>query len=406
MKKLPFIILFICFLNQIFAQDSSPEFGLKFTGFVNSQLFFDSRQMVDAREGMVSLFPKAPVFDSYGNDINSKSSFNQLAMTSRLKANISGPNVWGANVKAVIEGDFTGVSNNDNNGFRLREAYVKLNWKKTSLLIGSYWHPLYIFEARPVTVGLNTGAPFHAFARHNQVRFEHKIGNSKIILFAGMQRDYASSGPQGRSSIYQRNASLPNFHFQYHYKQSNLLLGLGIDYKQLKPYLSIGNVFYESFSIDKSLQSISFTAFVKFEFEFITIKSQFIHGQNLSEHIMLGGYIIDYDRVHPESLNYTNVSQQSYWIDLLTKGKTIKIGCFVGYAKNKEGNMIDKEFYGMGADIDYLYRIAPRIQYHSNKFMLATEFEYTVASYFNNTNDIKGNEVGNLRILSGLFYFF
>lgn len=405
MKRLLYILLTFCCIHPIFAQNSTTDFGLKFTGFVNSQLFFDTRQMVEAREGMVSLFPKFPNYDLNGNDINSKSSFNQLAMTSRIRANITGPDVWGANVKAIIEGDFTGSSNIDNNGFRLREAYIQLNWKKTSLLVGSYWHPLYVFEARPVTVGLNTGAPFHAFSRHNQIRLEYKIAISKFILFAGMQRDYASGGSEGKTSQYQRNTGIPNLHLQYQLTPGKHLFGFGIDYKQLMPLLSFTNDADLTYQTNSRLHSYAFTAFAKLDLKAITLKSQFILGQNLSEHIMLGGYLIK--KYGKQTLvRYENISQLSYWVDLLSTGEILKFGCFAGYAKNKGGNLTNQEFYGMGANIDYLYRIAPRIQFHSNKFMWATEFEYTVASYFNSATASKGEEVGNLRILTGLFFFF
>lgn len=120
---------------------------------------------------------------------------------------------------------------------------------------------------------------------------------------------------------------------------------------------------------------------------------------------MLGGYLIK--KYGKQTLvRYENISQLSYWVDLLSTGEILKFGCFAGYAKNKGGNLTNQEFYGMGANIDYLYRIAPRIQFHSNKFMWATEFEYTVASYFNSATASKGEEVGNLRILTGLFFFF
>lgn len=405
MKRLLCILLISSCVYPVFAQNSTNDFGLKFTGFVNSQLFYDTRQMIEAREGMVSLFPKAPDYDLNGNDLNSKSSFNQLAMTSRLRANITGPDVWGATIKAVIEGDFTGSSNADNNGFRLREAYVQLNWETTSLMIGSYWHPLYVFETRPVTVGLNTGAPFHAFSRHNQIRLEHKIGISKFILFAGMQRDYASNGINGKTSLYQRNAGVPNLHLQYQITPGNHLLGFGFDYKQIMPLLSFTNDADLTYQTNSKLHSYAFTVFAKVDLKAIILKSQFILGQNLSEHILLGGYIIE--KTDTQTLvNYENISQISYWIDILSTGKTVKFGCFAGYAKNKGGNLINQEFYGMGGDIDYLYRISPRIQFHSNKFMWATEIEYTVASYFNSGTAGKGEEVGNLRILSGLFFFF
>lgn len=405
MKRILYFILFICISIQGIAQTDNNKFNLKFTGFVSSQLFFDTRQTVAAREGLINLFPKAPDYDLNGYDINSRSSLNHSSMASRLRANISGPDVWGAKAKAVIEGDFTGVSNTDNNGFRLREAYVKLLWENTSLLVGATWHPMFVVKSFPMTVGLSAGAPFHAFSRQNQIKVEHRIGNSNFIFFAGMQRDYASKGIQGTSSIYQRNSGIPNFHFQYQLSLNKHLIGFGLDYKQLLPLTSFTNDALQTYATNKKLHSYAFMAFAKFDFKPIVLKSQFIIGQNLADLIMLGGYTVNYVAKQTQ-VSYTNASQISYWLDLSTKGETIKFGLFAGYAKNRSGNLMNEVFYGIGSDIDYLYRFSPRVEIHSNKFMWATEFEYTAASFFENEAAIKGNEVNNLRIVTGLFYFF
>ena len=401
MKYLFTITLLLGFIKFSFTQEST-DLRLWFSGFVNSQIYMDSRQILESREGMVSLYPKAPSLDPNGNDINSRSSLNHLAMTSRLKVNLAGPDILGATVTGAIEGDFTGSSNIDNNGYRLREAYVKLNWTKRNLLIGSFWHPLYVFETSPFTIGLNTGAPFHPFSRHNQIRFEQLFKHSKLILFAGMQRDFSSSGYLGKTSEYQRNAATPNFHIQYQLRLKTHLLGMGIDYKSILP--SLAGIQGLKILDDKYLNTLAFNVFSRFEFKNLSIKSQYILGSNLSEFIMLGGYIL-LPKNEANVYSYKAVKQESYWIDIVTKGNKIKLGLFAGYAKNKSGNVFEHEFYGLGNSIDYLYRISPRIQFHSNKFMWATEFEYTVASYFDQ-NQVNSSEIGNLRILTGLFYFF
>jgi len=412
MRKLPTILILSLITLKLSAQDSAQkqsDWGIRFSGFVNAQIFFDTRQMAQAREGMVSLFPLPPVYDEEGNDINANPSLNQLAMTSRLRGDISGPKVWGAETSAAIEGDFTGQSNFDNNGFRLREAWAKLQWKNTSLLAGSYWHPLYAPEVRPFTIGLNTGAPFHAFSRHNQLRLEQQVKQFKLVAFAGMQRDYASPGPQGRSPVYQQNAAFPNVHLQLHYGFSDHLLGAGVGYKQLKPELSI-KVDDGTFRLDDKLGSLAATVFGKFSFPFMELKFQSIWGQNLTEHIMLGGYAVQSIDPMEHEISYTNSEQISFWTDLITTGQEFKLGLFAGYAQNlglqqSAGNL----FYGTGHNIAYLYRIAPRLQWHLKNIMFAAECEYTAAAY--GTPDDKGmvqnaEEVGNLRVLVGVFYFF
>jgi hypothetical protein len=391
-------LIIICLSGKT---QEKKNWRIKFSGFVNSQLFYNTRQMVDAREGMLSLFPKKPEFDIKGTDINEKSSLNHLSMTSRLKWLISGPDVLGAKLSGLIEGDFTGVSNNDNNGFRLRETWIKLSWKNTSLLVGQTWHPMNAIEIRPKTIGLNTGAPFHAFSRHNQIQLRQKLGHLKLILFAGMQRDYANAGPLGKSSIYQRNAAIPNFHFQMQYTFGKHIIGAGIDYKSIQPrnFIEVNN---KKISVSKKLNTLAALAFASLNFNTFDIKLQAVWGENLSEHIMLGGY---YENIsYRGDITYNPSSQKSIWLEILTKGKNIKLGLFAGYAKHNLKT--DKTiFYGIGSDIDHLYRISPRIQVYSGKLMWATEFEYTAAAYIKvgQTNTIN---VSNLRILTGLFYFF
>jgi hypothetical protein len=33
--------------------------------------------------------------------------------------------------------------------FRLRHAFIKFNWNTTELLIGQYWHPLFVTTCYP-----------------------------------------------------------------------------------------------------------------------------------------------------------------------------------------------------------------------------------------------------------------
>ena len=84
----------------------------------------------------------------------------------RLTGKITGPDVVKAKTSALLEADFFGNENlnfADVNGFRLRHAIIKLNWQTTELMVGQYWHPLFVPECFPDVVSFNTGAPFSAF---------------------------------------------------------------------------------------------------------------------------------------------------------------------------------------------------------------------------------------------------
>jgi len=175
-------IMFFIIAGTIFPQQK-PEnnFGISFSGFVKTDLMFDSRQTINSREGHFLLFPANQSLDKNGADINAKSSFNSLALQSRLIGKIKGPDAFGANTSGMIEGEFFGTSDGDANGFRLRHAYVSLKWKSTTLLIGQTWHPMFVVEAFPQTVSFNTGAPFQPFSRNPQVRLTQSLGNINLI---------------------------------------------------------------------------------------------------------------------------------------------------------------------------------------------------------------------------------
>jgi hypothetical protein len=408
MKIIYLFLLSFLFCFSSLAQkkvDSTASF-LNISGFVNAQSFLDTRKNVEAREAMFILYPENENLDPNGKDINDKMNFNQLAMTSRLAFEIQGPEAFGAKSKALIESDFTGVGNDDNNGLRLRHAYFELNWEKRKLLIGQYWHPLYLPESNPRTISLNTGAPFHAFSRHIQVRLEQKINNFTLIAFAGSQRDYNNIGPAGRSTSYLRNAAIPNFHLQSHFSFNTHLMGLGLDYKSVLPELSSGKGF-------RSLQTVNTFAamgFFKLEYPKISIKVQATWGENLTEHIMLGGFAVTALDTLSGNARYTPLSQYSVWTDIISKREKFNIGLFAAFLENLGADdVVLGPVYARGSDIGYIWRFSPRLIYKSNNLMLSSEFEFTVAAYGTPNSRYrveKTKEIPNFRLLLAAFYFF
>lgn len=401
-------VLSIITLLPAYGQKDSAKFGIRFNGFVNSQLMYDSRQIVGGRETMLVLYPENQKLDKNGNDINSSPSFNQLAMITRLTGKVWGPDAFGAKTSALFEGDFTGQTNNDNNGFRLRHANLKFNWQKSELLIGQYWHPFDVPEMLPGTLSLNTGAPIHAFSRHIQMRFAHNFGKLKAIAVAASQRDYASEGPLGAKSDYMRNAVIPNLHFQLHYNIGKHLIGGGIDYKTLQPRLSTDSLY----KTNEKISSMAAIGFARFSFKAMDIKLQASWGENLSEHTMLGGYYEKSIDSLTKETKYENSSVISAWLDATTNGSKWKFGVFAGYTKNLgyENNIATKgKFYGRGNNIDFVYRVSPRITYTTGQLVFGSEFEYTATAY--GTTDLKGKvnntkTYNNFRVLLSATYIF
>jgi hypothetical protein len=112
---------------------------------------------------------------------------------------------------------------------------VKLDWEKTSLLVGQTWHPLFIAEMFPGVVSFNTGSPLQPFSRNPQIRLTHSLDKLKLIAVAASQRDFSSNGPNGFTSTYLRNSVVPNIHAQVQYSGDDFFGGAGIDYKKITP---------------------------------------------------------------------------------------------------------------------------------------------------------------------------
>lgn len=420
-KLFIFSSIFLFLSQTLFSQEKKedPKFGIKFSGYIKTDAFYDTRQTVNIREGHFLLYPEPAFFDANKKDINAKPNFNILSIQTRLKGSISGPDAFGAKTSGIIEADFFGNENtsfSDVNGFRLRHAFVKMNWKSTELIVGQYWHPMFIAESFPGVISFNTGAPFQPFSRNPQIRLAKSLGNLKIIACVFSQRDFTSTGPDGGSSKYLRNAAIPNTHLQLQYKNDslNLLFGAGIDYKSIIPELyTTNNAGTKKYESDKTLNSMSAVGFVNLKLKPLNIKLEGVYAQNAYDMVMIGGYgVKQLTDTTTGSKEFTNLNTVSLWTDFQTNGKKVQFGLFGGFSKNiGSQDSIKGAIYARGANIDYLYRVAPRVIFISGKLNIAFETEYTFAMYGLKNGDGKGkvtngSAIKNTRALLSFIYNF
>ncbi len=384
-----------------------PQQKVWLSGFVKSDYWFDSRKVVAAREDLFLLFPMPVNTDANGIDLNAGPIFNFSAITSRLAVNISGPDAFGAEVRGLIEADFSGVTNADINGFRLRHAYAELRWANIDLLMGQWWHPMFTTEVVPSVVSLNTGAPFQAFIRNPQVSLSGRFNKGYVRLSAIAQRDNASDGPIGASPDYIRDAFFPNLHLQAVLKGDDYTVGAGYDYKVIRPRRVLPSGEYTN----ETLGTRAATLFARYSLPLAEIKAKATYGQNLSEHLMLGGYgeeILGKFSSGPP-VRYVPLNHLMCWINI-TGGRNIRPGIFAGYAKNfGASSAVAGNWYGRGTDIAYMYRLSPSVVFVSGKLHLAMELEYTLAAY--GIPDSRGlisqsETAENLRGLLTMLYFF
>jgi hypothetical protein len=409
MKKI-FALILLSFLCQpFFAQD---QLKIEFHGFLKTDYWWDSRQVVYAREGIFTLFPKDIAPDANGQDINDQGSFNFSAITTRANVKLSGLRAFDADVIGFIEGGFSGISNTDVNGFRLRHAFIKLNWEKSNLLLGQFWHPLFVTESFPRVISLNTGAPFQAFNRSPQIRYTYKIKNLNIIAAALSQRDYTSIGSQGRSFTYLSNSQIPNLHLQLRNKGKHLCYGVAVDYKSLKPRI----VTSKNYKTDELINGTSYMVFAGYKKNRLQVNTKAILGQNLSEQLMLGGYAVQSLDTITGIETYTPTNHISTFANVLydfplkKKHNKIRLGVFTGYALNL--GTTDENigiYYASGAGIDKMLRGSGNISFISGKVQLSVELEHTVVHYGtpNNLGLVENtHQVSNNRLLFTGFYFF
>jgi hypothetical protein len=418
MKKLLFLLILVTPLLINAQEKDNSDFSIKIGGFIKSDFFYDSRQTVAAREGHFLLWPARPSWDLENKDINEASSFNFLSVQTRLNASISAPDAFGVKTSGHVEGAFFGHSNADINGFRLRHAYVRFNRENSELLFGQFWNPLFVVSSFPDVVSFNTGSPFQPFSRNPQIRFTQALGDIKIIAAALSQRDFASIGPAGTSSEYLRNSAFPDLHVQAHYTLSDpaavtqLIFGGGAAYKKIVPEL----ITEEGYKTDAYVEGITWMGFARARFRPLTVKVQYVLGQNVNDLLMIGGYgisrLIDPSRGIVE---YAPVRTSSYWLDLHSNGQAFQFGVFLGLSENlgATDNLVEGTgTTGFGTDIKSLYRIAPRLVFNSGKARFAIEGEYTGAN-FGSVNIAQSNrgipvnteKVNNLRLLLGVYLF-
>ncbi len=432
MKK--YLLLFFVPISLFGLAQEEKKFGIELHGFIKTDIFYDSRQTVDIREGHFLLYPQNELLDYEGNDINATPKFNILSIQTRLTGKITGPDAFGAKTSGLIEGAFFGNINPNINVFRLRHAFVKLNWDKAELMVGQFWHPMFITSAYPGTVSFNTGAPFQPFTRNPQIRFTKKVSNLSISGTLIEQVDFVSTGPDGASPKYLINNGFPEINLLIEYKSDNLLFGIGGNYKSLIPRLYIEPAANDTLSIpvkvktNERVSGFSTFAYLKVGTDPVSISLYGVLGQMMYSMTGIGGYAekaFIYENISDpiysrrlQNITYSPISTLSAWTDIQTNGDIWQFGLFAGYTKNMgSSDALTGKFYGRGDNINYIYRIAPRLIYTNGKFKIAPEIEYTVAAYATKDNSENLNiddhgvvtdskEIPNFRFLIGVYYMF
>ncbi|GEM54740.1 hypothetical protein B0A58_00855 [Flavobacterium branchiophilum NBRC 15030 = ATCC 35035] len=402
------------------AAPAANDYSLSWYGFVRTDYIWDTRKSAQVREDHLNLYPlDESINGGDGKDANAVGQSNFLSVVSRLGVKAKGPDVWGAKVSATLEGDFFGnfenaAANSSSVGLlRLRHAYAQLDWKKTSLTMGQTWYPTFIPEVFPGVANFSTGIMFNPFGWASQVRLKQSLSKDVAAVFtAYKEREFTISGPgtQNSASI---NSALPSLNAQLQYKNKNLFLGAGIEYKSLQPRTDNGLTGTSKMMTTKKANSTTFYGYGKYANDKITIKAYGISGGNMFNMVMLGGYI---GSTTNGIETYEATKATAFWIDIASNGKSVAPGLFFGTTKNNGADNAGTVAYGRGIGVngarmvDNVWRLSGRVDFKKNKFRISPELELTSADW--GASDAFGKVTGattsvsNFRTMLSCVYTF
>lgn len=422
MKQKLLLALTLLMSISTFAQEEKQS--LKFYGFIRNAAFTDTYRGLDAVADQFYLFPLYTGQDANGDDYNEKFQSNMTAIASRLGFTYNGPELFGAQSTAKMEFDFGGITGAEPTLFRIRQAFIKLNWDKSSLIAGQTWHPFWNDGCFPHVGSLNTGAPFVAFNRSPQLRFDYKLSDNITVLGAAVyENQYTSKGFYGVSNAIDktmpmRYSGIPEFVAMAKIKAGNLTAGVGAEYKTLLPIDSVTTANATVIKTDKTNTSYGFTAFANYKKDKLYILVNTIVGQNLTHLTQTGGYgVKSVDAVTGE-YEYTNYNNYTTFVNI-TYGKKWQGGLFLGYGGNLGTSDALADMGGGSAkvtgllpSIQNLSRIAPSITLNVKNFRFTTEYEMTSVDYGTGAIDLNDglynttHTATNHRMLFMMMYFF
>ena len=364
------------FIGMGFAQDKAVK--AEIYGFVRNYFTYDSRSCVQSNEGLFNMLPYDINPGANGEDLNAIPSVRFLSMTTRLGLNVSGPEIWGAKSTAKIESDFCGASSGTAFNLRIRQAYAKLAWEKSDLLVGQAWHPM-SGDLMPEVFSLATGAPFNPFNRSPQVRYNYApIKGLSFTAAALYQYQYGSVGPNGgTSNVYSRNALVPELFVGMTAKGEHLTGGWGVNASTIAPRVVNGDV-----RVHERLTSYSAMVFGSLKVDYLTVRAKAVYGQNTSHMQQPTGYGV-VSIAADGTCTYDPMQLGSAWVTMMY-GKKLRYGFFAGWMKNF--GSADQEYMVApvvrnNTGMDQAYRFSPVVTYKEKNMTIGLEYEHTAAAY-------------------------
>ena len=349
-------------------------FSYNFYGSVRNDIFYSTRQNQTAEEGSFYLFPLDKKLDAAGKDINASGDFNLYNMRTRLGVNVTGPNLGSAKTSATVEMDFRG--NGSNVGLlRVRHAYFNLNWGKSSLLLGQTWHPLY-GSVTPEILDINSGAPYNPDDRAPQIRYRYDDQGFMFTATAAWQAQGKSVGPNGSSSEYLRNSTIPEIFVGIDYHDATFTAGLGAELMSLK-FRKESELGYK---VGERLTTISPEAHLRYKDGKLLVAAKSYLTSNMTMINTLGGYGVSSVDTRTGELKYAPLRISHSWINFAFGGQW-RFNFLGGYAKNLGATKNVTSLVGTGTNIDQVTTAVLGVSYNLSHFKLGAEYNWTTAWY-------------------------
>ncbi|MBO5679937.1 MAG: hypothetical protein J6S11_08265 [Bacteroidaceae bacterium] len=369
----------LCLLSIVCFNASAQDKAVKaeIYGFVRNYFTYDSRSCVQSNEGLFNMLPNDIKPGTNGEDLNAIPSVRFLSMTTRFGLNVTGPEIWGAKSTAKIESDFCGASSGTAFNLRIRQAYTKLAWEHSDLLVGQAWHPM-AGDLMPEVFSLATGAPFNPFNRSPQVRYNYTpVKGLSFTAAALYQYQYGSVGLDGKTSnTYSRYALVPELFVGVTAKGKHLTGMLGANASTIAPRVTANDML-----VDERLVSYSFMASGSLKVDDLSVRAKAVYGQNTSHMQQPTGFGI-VETFDNGVNNYENMQLGSAWITMMY-GKKLRYGFFAGWLKNygSAGKDYKSLVVRNNLGMDQAYRFSPIVTYKVENMQIGLEYEHTATAY-------------------------
>lgn len=405
------------------AQAQKKNFSYKFYGQVRTDLFYNSRSNSETVDGLFYMYPKDVAPDADGKDMNAKPDGNFYTLYSRLGVDVTGPMLGKARTSAKLEVDFRG-SGTTYSLVRIRHAYFNLNWGKSALRVGQYWHPLY-GDVAPDILNLNMGAPYQPFSRAPQVRYRFTSKNFVLTAAAVWQMQYLSVGPSSnkpgetgtsKSQNFIKNSCVPEFYLGMDYKNPELLVGAGVHVSSIKPrvqseIMEMENgkeVLGATYKVSERVTGVSGEAHLKYTHDKLMVAAKSVLSTNLTQTSTVGGYGVTYVDPRTGGQEYAPLRVSHTWVNMMY-GKTFRGGVFAGYLKNLGATEEVSSLIGTGTDLDQLTTLGGEFTYNRPNWKFGVEYTWAGAWYGDNnakgkvidTHLVKNNRV----VFTAIFQF-